>query len=278
MKQATTVNVKEHGCLAGPRPGIHESGLQGLRIGSAMTAFFHHPGHRSGFVPINLKPATSQTAARWLSGLICASSLFTLSPLHAQTVYRIVGPDGRVTFSDKPPTSVTGKSTTLAASANDAGTGSATLPFELRQVVSKYPATLFTANECAPCDSGRNFLHLRGVPFTEKTVNTAEDSDALQRLSGASTLPLLTLGSQQIKGFSDLEWGQYLGAAGYPESSQLPARYANPTPSPLVAAQLQKPVAPVQGTIADVVPTPQASPVVPLPPRVNNTNPAGIQF
>ena len=64
----------------------------------------------------------------------------------------------------------------------------------------------------------------RGIPFDERTVKSNEDVEALQRLSGQASLPLLTIGTQQLKGFSDAEWSQYLDAAGYPKSVQLPAR------------------------------------------------------
>ena len=40
-------------------------------------------------------------------------------------------------------------------------------------------------------------------------------------------------GGQQLKGYSDLEWKQYLDAAGYPKSSQLPSGYRNPPAAPL---------------------------------------------
>ena len=191
----------------------------------------------------------------------------------AQTVYRIVGADGKVTFSDKPPAAAS-QTTPLANAAPTGGNAGAALPFDLRQVAQKYPVTLYTSKDCAPCDSGRNLLRQRGVPFAEKTVSTSDDAEALQRLSGTTSLPFLTLGGQQIKGFSDTEWTQYLNAAGYPEKSRLPASYRNPAPAPLVA------VKPIEAT-----PTASAAPAAPKPvapaappPRVTPANPAGIQF
>jgi len=192
----------------------------------------------------------------------------------AQGVYKIVGPDGKVTFSDKPPTaaqSAAGTATPVTPGGNAAG---ADLPFELRQVVSKYPFTLYTSAQCAPCDSARTLLKSRGVPFSEKTIASAEDSEALQRLSGESTLPYATIGAQKLKGFSDTDWTQYLDAAGYPKNPMLPKSYRNPAATPLVAAQKAAP--------------PKAEPVVkpaeveagplPSPPAPSPSNPAGITF
>lgn len=192
----------------------------------------------------------------------------------AQAVYRIVGADGKVTFSDKPPAAA-GPITPIESATTPTASAAAGLPYELRQVADKYPVTLYTSKDCAPCDSGRNLLRQRGVPFAEKTISTADDAEALQRLSGTTSLPFLTLGGQQIKGFSDAEWTQYLSAAGYPEKSRLPASYRNPTPSALVAIKPLEAVSAASST-PPAAAKPAAAPTP--PPRVSPTNPAGIQF
>ena len=203
---------------------------------------------------------------------ISAVALLAASAAQAQAVYRIVGPDGRVTFSDKPPVAAD-KATPVSAGGKTAGGGGAALPFELRQVASKYPVTLYTSSDCAPCGAGRALLSSRGIPFAEKTVSTAEDTQALQRLSGESSLPFLTIGSQQIKGYSDSEWTQFLNAAGYPRTSTLPASYRNPAATPLVTVQKAAPVAKPEETQT------QRTPAQPGSPPVDTTsNPAGIKF
>lgn len=188
----------------------------------------------------------------------------------AQPIYRIVGPDGKVTFSDKAPATAS-KVTTLDTSGRTLPAGGPALPFELRQVVAKYPVTLYTSANCAPCGSGRALLSGRGVPFTEKTVNTNQDVEALQRMSGESSLPFLTIGGQQIKGFSEAEWTQFLNAAGYPGASLLPAGYRNPVAAPLVAVQKAAPAAKPEESV-----TPFSEPSRPDPD--NASNPAGIKF
>ena len=204
-----------------------------------------------------------------LLGAGVAVLLSTAPWAQAQTIYRVVGPDGRVTFSDKPPSNLSTTASTVAAKSSGPGTpGTVALPFELRQVVGKYPVTLYSANNCGPCSNGRTFLTQRGIPFTEKTINTPEDSDALQRISGANSLPFLTIGAQQLKGFSDAEWTQFLNAAEYPATSQLPAGYHNPAAAPLVV--LQKPTPPAK---REEAPAARA----PTPPD-NASNPAGIRF
>lgn len=198
----------------------------------------------------------------------------------AQQVYRIVGADGKVTFSDKPPSEANAK-VTAGAAAPTGGIVVSALPFELRQVASKYPVTLYTGDNCSPCALARAMLVTRGIPFAEKTVTTAEDSQALQRLSGDSSLPFATIGGQQLKGFSDSEWTQFLNAAGYPASSVLPASYRQGAATPLVAlvaAPAGKAVAADNGGVNGSGPAAPARtlsrPVVPAP----STNPSGIRF
>lgn len=223
----------------------------------------------------NLKDAVHQISRRVLAAhaiVVGAAALLMTPHAPAQTVYRVVGPDGKVTFSDKPPIAATNVTATGAGGKPVAGNGPA-LPFELRQVVSKFPVTLYTANNCTPCVAGRALLSGRGIPFTEKTVNTPEDAEALQRISGESSLPFLTIGGQQIKGYADWEWTQFLNAAGYPTASVLPPNYRSPAATPLVA--VQKPAPAIKAEENQVRPAPVAPSGMPADA---GSNPAGIKF
>ena len=220
-----------------------------------------------------MKNSVQQTTHRtWSAHALCAALLLTLGLAQAQTVYRIVGPDGKVTFSDKPPVTASIVTATEAGT-KAAGSNRPALPFELRQVVSKYPVTLYTSSNCVPCGSGLALLSSRGIPFTEKTVTSADDAQALQRISGENSLPFLSIGGQQIRGFSDLEWTQYLDAAGYPKASVLPPQYRRPVATPLVAIQKPAPAAQAQ---ENQPPPGSAEPL--RTPADSSSNPAGIKF
>jgi len=201
----------------------------------------------------------------------CAITIGLTAVSVAQPVYRIVGPDGKVTFSDKPPVESNSKVTT-AAGASGGGVASGSLPFELRQVVQKYPVTLYTGENCGPCQSARSMLIARGVPFSEKTVTTVDDSQALLRLSGENSLPFATIGGQQLKGFSDAEWTQFLNAAGYPATSVLPSTYRQAPATPLVT------VTAAPATTAPAAPPRAAAPAPQPAPAPAATNPSGIRF
>lgn len=201
---------------------------------------------------------------------LSGAAIVTMCAAHvdAQTIYRIESPDGRVTFSDRQPTNLAQGKVVPTGTGAQSVASSANLPFELKQVTSKYPVTLYTSQQCSPCENARALLTNRGVPFSERTIATAEDSAQLQRLSGGSSLPFLTVGSQKIKGFSSDEVTQYLDAAGYPSSSMLPSGYKNPAATPLA------PVA----VAATATPKPAPKETTPVETPVTSSNPAGITF
>ncbi|MBC5783682.1 glutaredoxin family protein [Ramlibacter sp. USB13] len=211
---------------------------------------------------------TFRTAA--LAALYAATAL-AAATAQAQ-VYRSVGPDGKVTFTDRPP--VDGKATP-AATLPLGGGAAANLPAEVRRAAGQYPVTLYSSSDCGPCDQARAMLQRRGIPFSEKTINTPQDAAALQRVSGGNSLPFATIGGQHLNGFAEGEWSQFLDAAGYPKTSQLPASYRNPPATPLVAVQLPPPQAPAapQGGSAQAAPAP-----APAPAESTGSNPAGIRF
>lgn len=202
-----------------------------------------------------------------------ASALMVLCPTlgNAQPIYRIVGPDGRVSFSDKPPAAAE-KATTLGPggrSTESASTGG--VPFEVREAMNRYPVTLYTGNDCSPCGTARNLLTLRGVPYVERTITTTQDVDALKRLGMEPSIPILTVGTQRLRGFAESEWNDYLDAAGYPKTSRLPSGYRNPAPAPLAPAA-------ENNTAKSETPSAPAAPAVPPPPGPTPSNPAGIVF
>lgn len=199
--------------------------------------------------------------------LIAAQAIIlpATSVLHAQQVYKSVDKQGRVTYSEAPPAPSTGDKLV-----GDSAGSNPALPYALQQVVSRYPVTLYTSADCAPCINARIMLTQRGVPFTERTVASNEDIEAYKRLNGDTSLPLATIAAQQLKGYEETEWTKYLDAAGYPKTSTLPRNYRNPEPTPLVAVKkaAEKPV------VADK-PAPVA---VRQKPAAPGNNPAGIKF
>jgi len=193
--------------------------------------------------------------------LLSLAVLFASAPLYAQ--YKVVGPDGKVTYTDRPPAQATGKVTELGGRGSVAADNAA-LPLELRQAASRYPVTLYASvGACDPCDSARQLLRQRGIPYSEKSVQSPEDADALERLSGGRDAPTLSIGSQTLRGLAPEVWNSYLDAAGYPRESRLPPNFAYAPATPLVAR-----AAPPAARAAE---TPTERPAAaPVPPANSN--------
>ena len=178
---------------------------------------------------------TVREAALWLASLLLASGA-------AQAQYKVVGPDGSVTYTDRPPAAANAQVTPVgrnalasaAAAAAAAANAESSLPLELRTAMQRHPVTLYTSESCAPCDAARRLLQQRGVPFVERRVSSEEDVGALERLTGARTVPGLSIGAQPLRGFNDVDWNNFLDAAGYPKQSRLPRTWQAQPPRPLV--------------------------------------------
>lgn len=209
-------------------------------------------------------PIRSALLPAWVA--LVASLVFVATPSQAQ--YKVIGADGKVTYSDREPSGSEGRVSALGAR----GSASAVepeLPYELRQVASKYPVTLYTASgTCDSCVAARQLLKQRGVPFNERQVVSEEDNEALERISGGRDVPTLMIGSQVIRGLSSEQWISYLDAAGYPRDSRLPASYQYRPATPIV--DRREPA--VARSAATPSPAPQA-PAIAAPAGA-----AGIRF
>lgn len=209
-----------------------------------------------------MTPVQRQTRLTAVAVAALFASVFATGTAHA--LYKVVGPDGKVTYTDRPDTS---KSSGKVQSVSTGSTGStndlSSLPFELRQVAQRFPVTLYTASSCGPCDTARQLLRQRGIPFVERTINTAEDTAALQRATGKGDLPAATIGSQALHGFNATEWLSYLDAAGYPKESRLPSNYVERPATPLTERAAAPAPAPAARREASPSPAPAASPTAP---------------
>lgn len=169
-------------------------------------------------------------ACALLLGLLLAAAAGPAA--QAQGVYRVVGPDGSVTFTDRPPGTaarVEPLGRTGAAAVSPA------LPPALREAVARFPVLLYTVPQCAPCDRGRQLLRARGIPHQERVADPQTDAETWLRVLGSTDAPGLTVGAQVLRGFSEDEWHTTLDLAGYPRQSRLPANRPHPAPLPLVA-------------------------------------------
>lgn len=205
--------------------------------------------------PLSLRdPRTALTSFATVATLAALAVLATASSqAGAQQLYKWVGPDGKVTYSDTAPPSTAKQIERKPITVGNAGGGD--LPFELREAVKINPVTLYAGPNCVPCDAGRALLTTRGIPFSEKTVTTNNDMAKLREIGGDLRMPLLVVGRSRQSGYEESTWADALTQAGYPETSRLPKTY-RPQPAQ-AAAPLPpaKPLAPADSEQTAAIPT-----------------------
>jgi glutaredoxin len=181
-----------------------------------------------------MKSAPPAPQHAWRQASICLALAGLALP--AAALYKVIEPDGRISYTDRPPSDGAARVTTINRSgAAQAPAAPDILPPDLRQTATRYPVTLYATADCPPCDSARQWLLQRGVPYTEKSILNDEDVAAMERAVGARTVPSLTIGAQSLRGMSQSEWASYLDAAGYPRESKLPKSWQPAPATPLVA-------------------------------------------
>jgi glutaredoxin len=191
-----------------------------------------------------------------------AAVLLAAAALPAHALFKVVGPDGKVTYTDRPPPATEGRATTVNRDGSSATTDTS-LPYALRQVMAKFPVTLYTASKCDACDMGRALLTRRGVPFAERTATTEEDRAAWEKMLGGQEAPVLKVGGQVLRSFNAAAWEETLDVAGYSRTSQLPPNYKAAAAEPLVErkpAAAAPPVAAPQPAPAPAAVDPQSNP------------------
>jgi glutaredoxin len=148
----------------------------------------------------------------------------------AQQIYRWTDEKGRVHVTDTPPPPGA-KSVQQQRSAG--GSAEAQMPYQLAQAMKDFPVVLYTSPGCKePCAMARGSLNKRGVPFKEVLVWDDQTTQELQRVSGATEVPILLVGRNVQRGYEQGAFDVLLDSARYPKAGILPARSQAAPPAP----------------------------------------------
>jgi glutaredoxin len=214
---------------------------------------------------LHTSPAMSRSTR-----LLGVAALLAGAAFGALAQYKIVGPDGQVTYTDKPPTA---SDVRIGNNSVPKDPGSGGIPYETRQAMARYPVTLYAAKGCNACDNVRTWLRGHAVPFNEVSLSTDNDYLALQARFGETLVPVTTIGGQTLKNYNSADLQSYIEAAGYPKQARL-VGYNWPAPVPMTTPPRVAPAtaaADPNATTAD----PAAQPAKPVPPPPSKN---GIQF
>jgi len=173
---------------------------------------------------------------RILIRVMCVAALCAAAVAHAQsTVYRWVDKNGKVQFSDSPPTDAKDYSQKrMGGGQVDEGQ----VPFATQIAARRHPVTLYVSDDCGDiCAQGRDLLARRGVPYSEKNAQkNPADAEAVKKAIGVLEVPVLLVGANAVKGYAEESWQSALDQAGYART-RLPGQ---PGPRPSDAAVPQE--------------------------------------
>lgn len=141
---------------------------------------------------------------------IAAATLAFAALASAQVFYKSVGPDGKVTYSDRPPAEGTIAKTLKLEDLPNSALPTKTLA-ELEQLeksgakggfVPTAGVTLFAASWCGYCRQARAYLSRKSIRYQEVDVDTPIGKQAFVRAGGVGGIPLLLANGQKLRGFS----------------------------------------------------------------------------
>lgn len=146
-----------------------------------------------------------------LATAICAAVML-LSTAHGQQLYKSVGPDGRVVYSDRQPTQGRLEKTIKYEEqpSSNLATQSVSYVEQLRRLRASAPKVavapdaivLYSAAWCRYCDQAKAFLARRNIPYRKVDIDTPEGLAAFAGAGGGKGVPLLVRGATRLQGFS----------------------------------------------------------------------------
>jgi glutaredoxin len=147
--------------------------------------------------------------------LLIMAVLAVSSTALAAQLYRWVDDKGNVEWRDTPPPASAKKVEQRRVGGSTIETS--TLPYSVQVAMKNFPVTLWVTNCGAACDQAKAHLARRGVPYSEKDPQA--DVDAFQKLTGSNEVPVMYVGSTQIKGYLASQYDAALDSAGYPRTA-----------------------------------------------------------
>lgn len=130
---------------------------------------------------------------------------------NAQTVYKSVGPDGKIVYGDRPPAEgrveKTLKFENLPSSALPASASSYVEQLRKQRASSTVSAptsgvVLYMADWCGYCTKAKADLAGKGIAYQEINIDTKDGMAAYVQAGGGKGIPLLFAKGQRVQGYS----------------------------------------------------------------------------
>ncbi len=159
--------------------------------------------------------------------LACLLACLLVMPVQAGDMFRWMDKAGKMNYGDVPPADARDVER-LKLSVNSSQNED--LPYETRRARENFPVTLYVGKDCGePCAQANSLLGKRGIPYSEKLLQTRQDIADFKQLSGIdSVVPVLQVGKDFLKDYAESQWNTELDVAGYPKTASYRQRLAPP--------------------------------------------------
>ena len=135
--------------------------------------------------------------------------IFALIGLEAQAdIYKLIGADGKVTYTDKEPQSPGAKSEKLNIRTYSGAPSVSTLESSVGKV------TILSAQWCGVCTRAKTYMKSRNIAFEEWDIDKSDYARSKMNQLGARGVPVILVGNQKMVGFSEAGLDAMLKKAG----------------------------------------------------------------
>jgi glutaredoxin len=132
--------------------------------------------------------------------------------VQAETIYKSVGPDGKITYSQKPPTGNKVEKTLTFANLPSTPLPDSVMRYqdELQKGLKKRLSApdrrdmpvLFTAVWCGYCKQAKAYLAQNAISYREYDIETPDGARAFAEAGAGRGIPVLQWKGQNVQGFS----------------------------------------------------------------------------
>ncbi len=159
-----------------------------------------------------------------LRSAVCVLSFAISMTASADTVFKAVGPDGEITYSDKPPADRARANALEFRNLPSSPLPAQVLRFreqleksaEGRISAARAPragdVALFTASWCGHCKRAKAHLAAAQINYVEYDIENVDGMRAFIGAGGSGGVPLLVAGDRRVQGYSSAAYEQLAAA------------------------------------------------------------------
>ena len=154
-----------------------------------------------------------------LAAILVFSAVFSTASL-AQNLYKSIGPDGKVVYSDRPPTEGRLEKTMQFKNLPSSSLSTDQLEKMRRNnagpqaAIPSDQAVIYTTAWCGYCKRAKTYMSSKGISYREVDIETAHGLAAYAKAGGSKGVPFLQYRGQSVQGFSVEAYDALFGRKG----------------------------------------------------------------